>query len=101
MIFFCATGINESSSTSPPTCVKPFNSLHVLTSEFCENKTDGFYHRIDNLSSFYGCTGGKTNITWCTPGSVLNYCGKTQPSQMIFFLTLGTVSLLTKWHGLF
>nr|XP_055040134.1 chitinase-3-like protein 1 [Misgurnus anguillicaudatus] len=85
-------GANEGPS-SPPTCVKPFTSLLVLTSQFCADRPDGLYHRIDNVNSFYECSGGKTNITWCTPGAILNHSGKTQPSQ-IFFIILGFASFL-------
>ncbi|XDV51648.1 hypothetical protein PO909_020490 [Leuciscus waleckii] len=83
--------------SSPPTCVKTLSSLTALGSQFCTNRSDGLYHRMDSLNSFYSCTGGMTNITWCTP-AVLNHSGATRPSQIIIFITLGSASLLTLWH---
>uniref|UniRef100_A0A673H7M5 Acidic mammalian chitinase-like n=1 Tax=Sinocyclocheilus rhinocerous TaxID=307959 RepID=A0A673H7M5_9TELE len=83
-----------------PTCVNILNSLPALKSQFCVNRSDGLYHRMDSLNSFYSCTGGMTNITWCTP-AILNNSGAARPSQMIVFITLGTASFLTQWHSLF
>lgn len=85
--------------SSPPTCVKTLSSLTALGSQFCTNRSDGLYHRMDSLNSFYSCTGGMTNITWCTP-AILNHSGATRPSQIIIFITLGSASLLTLWHCL-
>uniref|UniRef100_A0A671RQN1 Acidic mammalian chitinase-like n=1 Tax=Sinocyclocheilus anshuiensis TaxID=1608454 RepID=A0A671RQN1_9TELE len=83
-----------------PTCVNILNSLPALKSQFCANRSDGLYHRMDSLNSFYSCIGGMTNITWCTP-AILNNSGAARPSQMIVFITLGTASFLTQWHSLF
>uniref|UniRef100_A0A8C1PZD2 Oviductal glycoprotein 1 n=1 Tax=Cyprinus carpio TaxID=7962 RepID=A0A8C1PZD2_CYPCA len=46
----------------------------TLTSQFCANRSDGLYQRMDSLNSFYRCTGGMTNITWCTT-SISNNSG--------------------------
>ncbi|XP_073681597.1 chitinase-3-like protein 1 [Garra rufa] len=87
-------------SSPPQTCVKILSSLPALKSQFCANKSDGLYHRMDSLNSFYSCTGKMTNITWCTPAD-LNDSGVARPSLMIIFFTLGSASLLTQWHSLF
>lgn len=84
--------------SSPPTCVKTLSSLPALGSQFCANRSDGLYHRMDSLNSFYSCTGGMTSITWCTP-AVLNNSEAAQPSQMILLITLGSACLLV-WHCL-
>uniref|UniRef100_A0A673G3U9 Chitinase-3-like protein 1 n=1 Tax=Sinocyclocheilus rhinocerous TaxID=307959 RepID=A0A673G3U9_9TELE len=87
-------------SSSRPTCVKILSSLPALTSQFCANRSDGLYQRMDSLNSFYSCTGGMTNITWCTP-SISNNSGAAQPSQMIIFVAIGSASLFARWHSLF
>uniref|UniRef100_A0A671PN20 Oviductal glycoprotein 1 n=1 Tax=Sinocyclocheilus anshuiensis TaxID=1608454 RepID=A0A671PN20_9TELE len=87
-------------SSARPTCVKILSSLPALTSQFCANRSDGLYQRMDSLNSFYRCTGGMTNITWCTP-SISNHSGAAQPPQMIIFIALGTASLFARWHSLF
>ncbi|XP_067287338.1 chitinase-3-like protein 1 isoform X1 [Pseudorasbora parva] len=93
---FATVGIGS----SPPTCVKILSSLPALGSQFCTDRSDGLYHRMGSLNSFYNCTGGMTNITWCTP-VVLNNSADAQPSQLIIFITLSSASLLTLWHCLF
>lgn len=85
---------------SSPTCVKILSSLPALKSKFCANRSDGLYHRMDSLNSFYSCTREMTNITWCTPAD-LNNSGAPQASLMMIFITLGSASLLTQWHCLF
>ncbi|TRY98309.1 hypothetical protein DNTS_022311 [Danionella cerebrum] len=74
--------------TQSPTCVKTVSSLPMLESLFCANRSDGLYLRVGSLNSFYSCTGGLTNLTWCTP-AISNTSGVTQTPHLIIFVMLG------------
>ncbi|XP_068080442.2 chitinase-3-like protein 1 isoform X3 [Danio rerio] len=95
--FFSIFATAGKGSLPTPICVKIVRSFSAQQSLFCANRSDGLYYRTNSLNSFYSCSEGITNITWCTPfHAISNNSRKVQLSLMIIFITLGSAGFLTK-----